>query len=180
MQLTRPAPRQLVGAVLAADPGVLRTARWKSTTKVAGSECWAWPPNRGFGQPSPPALRGVPGVTPLASRRPRAAPPCLEHLHSHQENEAHGPGSGPSWVGERSGTPQLRQGAVRLRALRGVRACSPAEAQSACGSSSCVACRSSHFGVARWLLRRCSAHGRSCSSGVTLHRIMGCRTTGCS
>jgi hypothetical protein len=25
MQLTRPAPRQLVGAVLAADPGVMRT-----------------------------------------------------------------------------------------------------------------------------------------------------------
>jgi len=106
-----------------------------------------------FGQPSPPALRGVPGVTPLASRRPRAAPPCLEHLHSRQENEAHGPGSEPSWAGERSGTPQPKRGLpVRLRALRGVRASSPAEAQSACASSSCVACRSSQLGVARWLL----------------------------
>jgi hypothetical protein len=152
MQLTKPAPWQLRGAVFAADPGVLRTARWRCITKVHGWCCAAAPSGRGFGWSSLPALRVVPGVTPLASRRPRVAPPCLKRPCSHQGTQGTRPGSGHLLVGRcrRLPKPRVRTGpARRIFVPSTMVACRSPTRTSA---SSIGACGSPYAGVVAWVL----------------------------
>ena len=165
MQLTRPAPCQLGGAVLAADPGVLRTARWRCITKVHGWGCGAAPSGRGFGWSSLPALRVVPGVTPPASRRPRVAPPCLAHQPSLRQHQ-HCPCRlfTRALVGEQSRLPQLQPpltGPEQVWVVQPRRL--PERHRSVVASQGC-----------------CIQHERGPVAGVTLHESAGRPTRGWS